>query len=289
MPDYSKDTYEQTKNKLKTFGTEIGSFNQGTFRKDLAFPVIANIGDASLEGGYCNGVLLDWVRRVLLSEANRDQGQAYLTFHSGALTEGKGAGKRTHKELQGRASQIVQRMGQAWYHSGDMNWVGEEGKPTSISPEEWKKTVSAIDQEFEKQRKEAARKESRKHFGRLVLVESRKTTYPDANQWMGTLLNVAFRPGHCTCVGFNVIGQAGHSVAIWQRRTSKEANDSFYFFDPNYGVYACNILPGKRGLKTALQYLFWKDAKDTPKYANCASAKDQVMSYMIFGPPRLVE
>jgi hypothetical protein len=78
-------------------------------------------------------------------------------------------------------------------------------------------------------------------------------------------------------------------VAIWQRRNSKEANDSFYFFDPNYGVYSYKFLSGKPGLKSALQYLFFRDKDDTPKYANCTSAQNQEMSYMRFGPPKLVE
>jgi hypothetical protein len=181
MPDYSQDTYKQTKDRLTKSGAEIGSFNQGTFRKDLAFPVIATIGAASLEGGYCNGVLLDWVRRVLLSRAERDK--AFLTFHSGALAEGEKTVKRTHEELKGRASQTVQRMGHAWYRSGDMDWVGQVNEPTTaVSQEEWERTASAIDEEFGKQRKGAKREPSKKHFGRLELKASRKTTYKNASQ-----------------------------------------------------------------------------------------------------------
>lgn len=285
MPDYSNDTYEQTQARLKKYGTEIGSFNQSTFRTKLASTVIEVIptvsGDKSLAGGYCNGVLLDWVRRVLLSQAK--QNQAFLTFHSDALKEGKNTVRRTHKELQGSASQTVQRMGQAWWHSGDMNWVGEEGKPTSIRPEEWKRTVSAIDEEFDKQRAGAKRESSKKHFGRLQLEASRKTTYQSAGFWMGALFN-AFRSGHCTCAGFSAEGRGAHSVAIWQRRNVKDANDSFYFFDPNYGVYSFN----EDNLQMALQYCFRRDAKNTPKYVNSTTATDQMMSYMTFGPPNLI-
>ena len=97
---------------------------------------------------------------------------------------------------------------------------------------------------------------------------------------MGTLLD-AFLTGYCTCVGFSE--KSAHSVAIWRRRESQDANDAFYFFDPNYGVYSYN----KTGLKRTLQYLFWRDADGTPKYANCTRATDQMMSYMTFGPPKL--
>jgi hypothetical protein len=243
--------------------------------------VIAKIGDASLAGGYCNGALLDWVRRVLLSRAGRDQ--AFLTFHSGALTKGEGAGERTHEELKSRASQTVRRMGNAWYRSGEMNWVGEMNKPTAVSPEEWKRTAEAIDQAFDKQRTDAKREHSKKHFGDLQLEASRKATYPITQNWMGALFD-AFRPGYCTCAGFSVEGQSAHSVAIWQRRKSNNANDSFYFFDPNYGVYACN----EEGLQRTLQYFFRRGVDYTPRYANCTTAKDQMMSYMTFGPPNLV-
>jgi hypothetical protein len=144
--------------------------------------------------------------------------------------------------------------------------------------------ASAIDQEFAKQRAGAKIEPSKKDFGRLELKASRKTTYQNASQWMGTLmLGSIFLPGCCTCVGFSE-GNSAHSVAIWRRRESQDANDPFYFFDPNYGVYSYK----KLWLKKALQYLFWKDAVDTPKYPNCTRAADQMMSYLTFGPPNLV-
>jgi hypothetical protein len=195
MPDYSQETYKQTKDRLTKWGAEIGSFNMGTFRT-LA------TGDLSLQGGYCNGVLLDWVRRVLLSQSKPDE--AFLTFHSGALEERKGTDKRTYEELKGHSSQTVKRMTQAWTSSGDMNWVGEAdvNKPTAISPAEWQRTASAIDQVFDKQRAAAKRESSKKRFGSLELMAGEKKTYPDANQWMGALLfntkDPILRPGYCT-------------------------------------------------------------------------------------------
>ena len=87
MPDYSKHTYQQTKDQLTKNGTEIGSFNQNTFREKLAFPVIATIGDESLASGYCNGVLLDWVRRILLSGTDcSPECRAMIRVHLKALS-----------------------------------------------------------------------------------------------------------------------------------------------------------------------------------------------------------
>jgi hypothetical protein len=295
MPkDYSNYSPAEIMANLKLYGAEIGSFHMGMFRESAG---------GSGEGGYCNGVLLDWIRRVLLTKTKRDEvrDKAFLTFHFDALEEAKGKAetKRSEQEKEKleRASQTFERMQQA-YTSSQMTWV-EKGvnQPKAISSEEWKNAVSAMDDVRDKQRLEAKRtvKENRR-FADLVLMENEKKTYADANQWMGTLFQSANQTilvaGYCTVLGFSVKSAPGHSVAIWQRRQAKDRNDSFYFFDPNYGVYSFNFRKGtgqKFGLKGALQMLFFRDNEDTPKYKNCTAAKDQEMSYMRFGPQKLVE
>jgi hypothetical protein len=287
MPDYSNDSWDVAKGKLESYGSEIGIFNMSTFRERAT-------GMRS-PTGYCNGVLLDWIRRVLLTKTNRgaERDKAFLTFHFDALEDArsKAEGERTPIEIAklNRASQTYERMQQAW-KSSEMEWAG---KPKTLKEKEWENAVSTMDEMRNKQRLEPKRKEKQNRFANLVLMASEKQTYSEAGYWMGALFSnpnpTILVPGYCTVLGFSVDGQPGHSVVIWQRRKTKEQNDSFYFFEPNYGVFSYNVLQKQKGLKTALQYLFWRDKQTTPKYAKSTSADKQEMSYMKFGPPKLVE
>jgi hypothetical protein len=98
---------------LKAIGGEgvevhLGDFNQGSFRKG-----IPDVGGVDITGGYCAGVVLDWARRVLQSDSNRDA--KYLSYS----TPNAGA----------RSSATVQRMALAYdgqsshYVTGDTNKV----------------------------------------------------------------------------------------------------------------------------------------------------------------------
>ena len=52
MPDYSQDSVDAAKNKLASFGSLVGAFNQGTYRTQLAAKKLDKIGDKSLGSGY---------------------------------------------------------------------------------------------------------------------------------------------------------------------------------------------------------------------------------------------
>jgi hypothetical protein len=68
-------------------------------------------------------------------------------------------------------------------------------------------------------------------------------------------------------------------VAVWQRKDSVHDPDSFYLFDPNFGVFSYS----KEGLQKAFEMLFSMADGNTPRYASDASADAQEMDYVIFG------
>lgn len=57
-----------TYSELESLGTALSTFNQSSFRGSTT-----QVGGTSITGGYCAGVCLDWMRRALLSQPNRDQ------------------------------------------------------------------------------------------------------------------------------------------------------------------------------------------------------------------------
>jgi hypothetical protein len=62
-------TPDEVRTTLKSFGTEIDNFNQSESGREFS--------DERLKDGYCEGVALDWIRRVLQGgrpsfSANRD-------------------------------------------------------------------------------------------------------------------------------------------------------------------------------------------------------------------------
>jgi hypothetical protein len=66
MPDYSKDSPDKARTRLKSFGALVGAFNQLKFRTELGTKPVTEIRGVSLGSGYCMGVGLDWIRRVLM-------------------------------------------------------------------------------------------------------------------------------------------------------------------------------------------------------------------------------
>jgi hypothetical protein len=290
MPNYKLNTYSQIVGLLKAQGTQIGEFNQSSFREDVGKRITqegtfvkSSVGGKSLGNGYCAGVCLDWARRVLLSTKALDERR--LTYGYSTIKGGQGTKGRTLQQSQDRAFQTVGRMGQAWVQTGNMNWSAPSGSSVfTVGDTEWSSKAATLDNAFDSARGEDSRGLSNKRFSSLVLLGSKSSTYGSAGAWMGALLSSGVKAGGVTNVGFRRVGQSGHRVAIWQRKTAKTDTDSFYFFDPNFGVFSYN----QDGLQTALQILFWRDSDDTPYYEECASSNAQEMSYLIFGPPNVV-
>jgi hypothetical protein len=286
MPDYSKDTPEQACERLKKRGGAlVGTFNQERFREKLGTKPLDTIkGNYSLGNGYCNGVCLDWIRRVLLSKPNRDQN--YLTYSYATLKAGKEPEEgRSLPDLRNRTLDTSLRMANAYYRSNEeISWLPKAGAPQQVK--NWEKVAKDLDTDFDQIRQDSKREVSKRHFGNLILLNSKSKTYTKPDAWLGALSDTdeVLSPGRCVLAGFSVGKERGHGIALWVRKQSPTQNDSFYLFDPNLGVFSSNT----ENLDRALQYLFWRDEEDTPFYANCASKDQQQMQYMIFGPPNVV-
>lgn len=288
MPDYSADDHGAALAKLTGYGNVIGAFHQGTYRTELGVNASRqyhdSVGGKPLGSGYCAGVCLDWIRRVLMSGANRDE--RYLSYDSADIKSGDAVRGRSNADARERAFHSAGRMAQAYYHSNNtVNWTrpGDAvgNAPYSKDAEDFSAATAALDRYFDRDRDEAGRHKPLKRFSNLVITSSDRRTYDSPGRWMAALF-AALAPGACTQVNFNRSGQSGHAVTIWQRRAG-DAPDAYYFFDPNYGVFSYKL----EKLQLAVQYLFWKDDDDTPHYSTCASSDAQVMSYTVYGPPRL--
>jgi len=295
MPNYSMDNgsdKDKVPDLLKGFGSAVGEFSQGEFRTRYAVPVGRSPIDKSnyraqgLGGGYCAGVCLDWIRRVLLSRPERDE--RYLTYQYANLKSGRRTfdskdTKRSTEASAARSRQNVQVQADAYALSNSLNWYKESETVSHLDPTEFKKETARMDVFFDKSRKEAGREASSKHFSQLELVESKMSTYASASQWMNELFGSLIAGGCVSYLGFNS-GTTGHAVAVWQRKHSPDDQGSFYLFDPNFGVYSYS----KAGLRNAIKVLFGTEAGHTPYYSMCSSATAQRLKVMIFGPPRHV-
>lgn len=82
-----------TFSELASLGTVVSAFNQTSFRGNTT-----QVAGKSITNGYCAGVCLDWMRRALLSGANRNQGS--LGYAS--------------TQAKGRSGDTVERMGIAY-------------------------------------------------------------------------------------------------------------------------------------------------------------------------------
>jgi hypothetical protein len=289
MPDYSGESYSQAMGRLTGFGTAINQFNQGTFRDRAVHTTTegrftqAGVGGRSLGDGYCAGVCLDWVRRVLLSTADRDA--SFLNYGYTQLKAGEGHHGHTADDTSERSYQSVGRMGQAWYMRNDVHWTGFEGdEDYTVNAEEFRTMVRSMDNFFDRSRREVGRETTDKHFSDLVVLASNRRVHPDARSWMMSWPG-ACRPGACIQMNFSPSGGSGHAVVAWQRLANHEAAGAFYFFDPNFGVFSYN----RRSLALALRYLFSRERDHTPYYASCSSINAQVFSYVVYGPPNLVQ
>lgn len=294
MPNYSTKTYNEIAGLLTAQGSRVGTFNQGTFSGTLGVKTSSTgtqttntgVGGRSLGGGLCAGVCLDWIRRVLLGRPDRDASSLtykYETLQAGGTTD-----------QHNRAFDNTGRMAQAWYQSNDMSWTKPGGAsastPFTVSGSEWSATADVLDRSFDQQRRDAGRHTSSKHFSSLTMTSSSLATYSRASLWMGAIMGgnsgtCQIPIGQATYLGFSRPSSSGHAVAVWRRRDNTSQGDSFYFFDPNFGVFSYNA----NGLQVALQILFWMDSSDTPYYNTCASSSAQSVKIMMFGPGNRVD
>ncbi|MEJ8847599.1 YopT-type cysteine protease domain-containing protein [Variovorax rhizosphaerae] len=273
MPNYSLKTPAEIAALLAQHGATIGSFNQTKFQEELGVRggnIVAGVGGQSLGSGYCAGVCLDWARRVLLSQPGREN---FVTYGYDAMRAGRGTKDgRTLAESKERAYNSVARMGNAWIANNTLDWEG--GAVSAVRPSSWAAKASQLE----------AQQPKGKSFTQLTMITSKMATYPPGDVWLSDLETTGLQPGAVTKFGFGRVAQSGHAVAVWQRKAVRTDADSFYLFDPNFGVFSCNA----DGLKAMFRILFYTSMSNTAYYSTCSSARAQEMSYIIFGPPNLV-
>jgi hypothetical protein len=215
MPNYSMDNgsdKDKVPDLLKAFGSAVGEFSQGEFRTKYAVSVGRSPIDKSnyraqgLGGGYCAGVCLDWIRRVLLSRPERDE--RYLTYQYANLKSGRRTfdskdTKRSTEASAARSRQNVQVQADAYALSNSLSWYKESETVSHLDPTEFKKETARMDVFFDKSRREAGREASSKHFSQLELVGSKMSTYASASQWMNELFGSLIAGGCVSYLGFN--------------------------------------------------------------------------------------
>jgi Yersinia/Haemophilus virulence surface antigen len=297
MPDYNMFNGADSNSvpdRLRNLGSQIGAMNQSNFREKLAVPVGKSAVDRSvymnkaLGGGYCAGVCLDWIRRVLLSQPERDE--RYLTYQYENLAQGKRTfdSKGTKRSVEAsalRSSQNVQVQADAYALTNSLSWYTQQGESAShLEANEFRREAARMDVFFDKARRLAKRHESERKFASLELVDSKMSVYGSASQWMNELFSSLIRPGCVSYLGFGTEGGSGHAVTAWQRKGNTDDAGSYYFFDPNFGVYSYS----KTALREAIKMLFGMEAGHVPYYSTCAHATAQRLKVMIFGPARLV-
>jgi hypothetical protein len=290
-------------------GSRIGAFNQGTFRTELGQKLppagmqftragshheLAPEGRAqvlstttsgkSLGGGYCSGVCMDWIRRVLFSSMDRDK--SFLTYGYEALKENKGTRKKdgSERDLEAskqRAYRSVRGMAEAY--DKPLVWHGTSTRDTyELLPATWQATARSLDTSYQD-----GGRAFKKRFSQLTVIRSKSATYNAAGPtyWTNEVMNHGLQVDHATYLAFNAPGAAGHGVAVWQRETDVNSNDAFYLFDPNFGVFSFN----KEALEDALTVMFWMDADNTPVYDDCTAMAGARVAYAIFGDLAVVE
>ena len=279
MPtDYSKDDYNKTVDLLTGYGARIAKFNQGEFQTKAiskSGQTVTHYNNKSLGGGYCAGVSLDWVRRALLG-GQKASNADYLSYKYGLL-----ASEKSSDELKQKSYQNVYRMANAWQSSNSLSFTSKSNEPFRLEQSSWKDAARGLDTNFDKTREMNQRGKSDKPFSKLILIGSKMETYKDATAMRNDLFKgKEFRAGagEAIQIGFN--GASGHAVAVWRRRQASEQKDSFYFFDPNYGVFSYDM----NGLEKALRMLFWYMDGDTPSYNNCSLKENPRMNFKHYGP-----
>lgn len=283
MPDYSDKTkFPDIGKVLAAQGSQIGEFDQTAFNK-----YYDSVGGKALDSGFCAGVVTDWLRKILLTtgeKARRLEEELYVTYNYAAIERGDakiGEKEKTLAKAKEDAEKTVMRMGTAFAKKPSWTQPGSAAAsdPWYVKEDSWKSTATTLDSVNLRKKK----------FSSLELIASKHMVYDGPSYWKGAILGggTSAGPIDAGCgakLGFRLPGQTGHAVAVWRRKVNTDQSDSYYFFDPNYGVFAFS----KTGLGVALQILFWYDDDDTPKYKTCTSKTKTEMDYIIFGPANIV-
>lgn len=334
MPDYSSKTVGEMRSLLAAQNgvALVGEFHQDTFRTRIAMDVTRKPnGGASwsvaqsvtitknagtpqeteethaFDGGYCNGVVTDWIRRMLLSGAGNAPTGDKATYQYAAIKNelptiyGNDSAQTIDQKLvfsdeargldaaRRRAERSANRMGSAWYKMNQLDWYGPPNENQTVRPEDWQNAAQTLDAEMLQSRQADGRLGNarthnkdkvapRKKFADMVLKSSGSRTYPTAGHWAAALDDV-IPASSAAKLGFSRPSASGHAVAVWRRGEPKETNDAYWVLDPNLGVFSAT----HGGMMMILQILFWLENGHTPFYDTCASLNGTRVNYMVWG------
>jgi hypothetical protein len=288
---------------LAGFGQTVDDdFAQGQRR------VAAGILPGQVDGGFCNGVCLDWMRRVVqgghswydpartarqqpLSQAQINERKIAQTMRMGTIHMRTGGDtppvstpeQRLYaargvlidlynanlqaEELQVPAALVRQIKEFATFddepnHIYSTAFLGQlidllNGPRAPSGQTSWRAVAVGMDTYFNNARRGAGRNDTSRPFtGITVASHTGMTIYPG----LGAATNAIFAANGFNIdtgiiAGFEILipqpnapaRVSGHSVALFRR-----ANNSYDFFDPNFGVYRYN----QGGVTQAINYLF---------------------------------
>jgi hypothetical protein len=277
MPDYSdKQKFPNIGDTLANQGSRIGTFDQVTYNK-----YYSSFDGESLDDGYCKGAVTDWLRRILLTtNASKLDDPRFVTYSYEAIQRGdKEVGKKTLEGAQVRAQETVLRMVRAYGENPPWTYQSGASGPMYLETTDWEASAKKLDNKNER----------KKRFSQLQLLTSKYHVYDKPGLWMGAILGGQTSAGPISAgcgalLGFQKPGYHGHSVGVWRRRLNTDQPDSYYFFDPNYGMFAFS----SKGLNAALTILFWYGDGIIPKNKDCCSPTATGMRYVVFGPENIV-
>lgn len=248
--------------------------------------------DSNIEApkGYCAGVTLEWIRRVLLGGRKTEGNSSYLTF---GYDEIKQQLDKTPKST--KAYNKLQLMLLAWREQDASQNRSKLAHSTPHSVKHKKKDWENVTWISDFKAEDLRGKPRTRPLSNLDFQDGTEHRNVD---WSGIdklLKEDEFvkKAGNAVRLGFGkrVNGHdSGHSVAIWRRRKAPDMHDAYYFFDPNFGLFAYDI----EGLGKAMTALFgWPVNGDTPRY-RCTAQTGETFTRAdfgieVFGPANCVD
>lgn len=113
----------------------------------------------------------------------------------------------------------------------------------------WSNMAQVMDARFNALRGDQGRQATKKPFGGIRVKKSKDvTSYTEEGYWARELRTEAYDIGCCTLITLYPLTGGGHAVAVFKR-----LNDTYDFFDPNYGVFRMSL----DNLRGCFQHLFW--------------------------------
>jgi hypothetical protein len=278
--------------KLKSLGHEVGQYHQGVRIRTMEHGGLKG----EVEGGYCAGASLDWVRRALLAgkvkyentENLPVQKQLKQDMRAAAAQVSQGPGRRAayfdlqyqdYTQLWNKIDQsdLTHEQKEACKARATENYRAAAGQPGM--ERFWGEFSQKMDAFFAKERAGRGKGPSTKNRGFSNLSVARAL---DSKLYEGgvaevinaLLTDTEFKPHRAASLAFNPPdGSTGHAVAIHRLNTG----GVYHLFDPNFGVYELR----QEAVSQAIIYLF---VTAYPQY--CSPSTSDNHPYQVGGKTR---